>query len=100
MSCQMVGLPAQHLHTLRHSGPSDDYLRHVRDLACIKRRGRWMMDASVKRYEKAARSLAQTVKWTAAQSRHYAECERKLVVVLFRGLKAPQPRMGLGRKRK
>ncbi len=44
-----------HFYVLRHTGASDDFLRHHLTLAKIKRRGRWCADASVKRYEKAAR---------------------------------------------
>ena len=45
-----------HLYQLRHGGASHDALCHHRDLLSIKKRGRWMCDASVRRYEKGGRS--------------------------------------------
>ena len=45
-----------YLYQLRHGGASHDALSRHRDLLSIKKRGRWMCDASVRRYEKGGRS--------------------------------------------
>ena len=52
-----LGLGPQYavLYQIRHSGPSHDRLYNLRDLASVKRRGRWAADSSVKRYEAAAK---------------------------------------------
>ena len=42
-------------YLFRHSGPPHDILTKARDLAAVKRRGRWCSERSVLRYEKAAR---------------------------------------------
>eukprot|EP00971_Amphidinium_carterae_P174859 3465960-Amphidinium_carterae.1 len=39
---------------LRHGGPSWDSYNGFRDLASIKRRGRWKSDSSLARYEQHA----------------------------------------------
>lgn len=43
------------LYQLRHSGPSHDRMTKARSLGDIKKRGRWLSDSSVRRYEAAAR---------------------------------------------
>ncbi|CAK9091846.1 Putative surface protein bspA-like (TvBspA-like-625) [Durusdinium trenchii] len=43
------------LYQLRHSGPSHDRMTKARSLVDIKKRGRWLSDSSVRRYEAAAR---------------------------------------------
>jgi hypothetical protein len=47
------------LYQLRHSGASNDFYHQRRGLVDIKRRGRWLTDKSVRRYEKAARLTEQ-----------------------------------------
>ncbi len=54
---ERMGLPPTVLYSLRHSGPSIDILNASRDLASVKRRGWWAADASVRRYEKAAKTM-------------------------------------------
>ena len=44
-------------HSIRHSGPSDDFRSGKRDLVAIKFRGRWRSDGSVRRYTKATRAM-------------------------------------------
>jgi hypothetical protein len=65
-----LGLGQLHLYTLRHSGPSEDYVRHKRSLQDVKRRGRWASEHSVRRYEKSARLLAQMKGWSPALRKH------------------------------
>ena len=54
-----VGLGAWNLtpYILRHAGPSHDWLTKARSLDAIKRRGRWVSDMSVRRYEKSSRVM-------------------------------------------
>ena len=54
-----VGLGAWELtpYILRHAGPSHDWLTKARSLDGIKRRGRWISDMSVRRYEKSSRVM-------------------------------------------
>ncbi|CAK0855216.1 unnamed protein product, partial [Prorocentrum cordatum] len=54
-----VGLEAWELtpYILRHAGPSHDWLTKARSLGGIKRRGRWISDMSVRRYEKSSRVM-------------------------------------------
>ena len=40
------------MHTLRHSGPSEDVLSKKRSLTDVQRRGRWSQSKSVQRYAK------------------------------------------------
>jgi len=44
---------------LRHGAASEDFHRGLRSLAEVQARGRWRTSASVRRYEKAGRLLAQ-----------------------------------------
>ena len=46
-------------YTLRHGGASHDILMKRRTIEAIKTRGRWRSDASVARYQKAARALQE-----------------------------------------
>eukprot|EP00969_Alexandrium_andersonii_P103968 4587497-Alexandrium_andersonii.AAC.1 len=47
------------MYQLRHGGASWDRLRRVRTLQEVKQRGQWSADASVRRYEAAAKVQAQ-----------------------------------------
>ena len=52
-----LGLCRTHsvLYQLRHSGPSYDRMVKHRSLLDVKKRGRWLSDSSVRRYEASAR---------------------------------------------
>ena len=54
-------------HLARHGGISTDVFEEVLDLAAAKKRGKWLHDASVRRYEKHARLLAVFNKLSASQ---------------------------------
>ena len=54
------------LYSLRHGGPSDDFLHRRRSLPELKDRGRWRSDASVRRYKKPARALKELEKFPEA----------------------------------
>jgi integrase len=67
---------AQHLrklgltpHALRHSGPSIDRFAKTRSAHEVKKRGRWLSDKSVARYEKHAKLLRQLQRMSLAQQR-------------------------------
>ena len=49
-------------YALRHGGASEDLLTGKRDLASIKRRGRWVNDSSLRRYGKETRLLSEVAK--------------------------------------
>ena len=53
-------------HTLRHGGASTDALADI-DLEKIQRRGRWMTNASTRRYEKKGRIMKQVSKLSDEQ---------------------------------
>ena len=53
-------------HTLRHGGASTDALADI-DLEFIQRRGRWMTNASTRRYEKKGRIMKQVSKLSDEQ---------------------------------
>ena len=58
---EFLGIPGQpSLYVLRHSGASDDLLASRRPLSDIKARGRWVTDASLRRYAKSTR-LQRTI---------------------------------------
>ena len=80
--CEILGLPPCHLYVLRHSGPSDDFLRNNRSMTQIKRRGRWSQDQTVRKYEKAARSLAQMSQWPVSLLDHLQFCEKHVADIL------------------
>ena len=95
---QMLGLPRAPLYVLRHTGASDDYLRHARSLADIKRRGRWISDSSVRRYEKAAKTMAVMENWSPQLLTHLRKCEANIGNVLMGKTPALAPPPHLARK--
>ena len=46
-------------HTVRHSGPSADFLSRNRDAAEIQARGRWKTAKSIQRYQKPGQMMAK-----------------------------------------
>ncbi len=73
-----------HPYILRHSGPSDDHIRGHRSLDEIRRRGRWAVESSAKRYTKADRTLAQMQQWSAESKKYMREAEGLIGDVLLR----------------
>ena len=71
-------LGAEHLHPvlylLRHTGASADVLKRRRDTLEVKRRGRWLSDSALRRYEKHARASAQANKLSRALQEHCKLC--------------------------
>ena len=47
------------LYQLRHGGASHELLSGARDINGIKKRGRWLSDTSLRRYEKGGRVAQQ-----------------------------------------
>ena len=82
-----IGLAQHDLvpYLLRHTGPSHDYLAKTRSLADIKRRGRWRSDASVRRYEKSSRVMAQLAKIDKKYLTFMKKAESLLAKVLCQG---------------
>lgn len=77
-------------YILRHTGPSDDYLLKVRSIETIKKRGRWMADSSVRRYEKSSRVNARLLSLPRTTQQHCQRCLKMLADVLA-GRAAPPP---------
>ena len=86
-----IPLGSQSLYVLRHGGVSADMLGRRRSLADIKKRGRWMQDNSLRRYEKAARALQELEKIPAVIRRYGSLVEQNLVEFLTRSKRAPNP---------
>ena len=70
------------LYALRHSGPSIDILNGSRDLASVKRRGCWAADASVRRYEKAAKTMAISRSYSGELKMYLLKCKKLLPAVM------------------
>ncbi|CAK0908201.1 unnamed protein product [Prorocentrum cordatum] len=77
------------LYLLRHSGASRDFANQLRPLSEVKRRGRWMSEASVRRYEKGGRLAEQFSKLPPDLEKHALRCHRALPEVLLGGRAAP-----------
>ncbi len=71
-------------YTLRHSGLSDDHLLGLRSLDEIRKRGRWAVESSARRYTKAARNLSQMVDWSDVARAYTMTAEKHLGDVLLR----------------
>ena len=75
---ESLQLPTMVPYQARHSGPSIDAARNLRDRASIKARGRWTADKSVLRYEQRARLVASFNKLPHSLQDYSKECEQKL----------------------
>ena len=78
------------LYSLRHGGASWDALRRARDMLGIKRRGRWRSDASLRRYEKAARAQKEVQRMSRATLNFAAAVEADLERIVL-GQSRPPP---------
>jgi hypothetical protein len=85
-----LGLPRTVLYSLRHAGPTADVLTHRRSLIEVKKRGRWVSDSSVRRYEKAAKSMAIVSKYGINLRTHLKRCTELLPAVLSFNAVAPR----------
>ena len=65
-------------YILRHSGPSHDWLTKARGLEAIKRRGRWVSDLSVRRYEKGSRVMRRLASLDRGRQLLLANADRQL----------------------
>ena len=74
-------------HTVRHGGPSVDFLEKRGPLELIKRRGHWLSDRSVARYGKEGKLLRQVNKMTARQQRDGARAAASLAALLDQKLR-------------
>ena len=75
LALEKVGAAALHptAYSMRHGGPSWDFMTKSRTLEEIQRRGRWRVAASVARYQKSAKML-QGMHKVAPAARSHAEC--------------------------
>jgi integrase len=67
----------------RHSGPSVDVARGLRDLVQVQRRGQWRTTQSVQRYEKEARLTESWHLLPADTQALLLRCESHLADVLY-----------------
>ena len=66
------------------SGPSADVLHHRRTLNQVKKRGRWMTDSSVRRYEKSAKTMSLSAGLNPELVVYLQKCVKALPQVLLR----------------
>jgi len=78
-------------YALRHGGASHDLMSRQRSVEETKRRGRWRSDASLRRYAKETRALAELSKMPAP-TRQYGELLAPMLVSVLNGARpCPQP---------
>ncbi|CAK0843436.1 unnamed protein product, partial [Prorocentrum cordatum] len=65
-------------HTLRHGGPSLDYLNGLATLPVLKKRGGWLSDRPVARYGKEGRLLRQISRLSPAQQQQFRRAASRL----------------------
>lgn len=70
------------LYGLRHCGPSADRAANIRPLIEAKKRGRWLADQSVRRYEKSGRVLEQMKRLAPALQARGLNAEKNIIKVL------------------
>ncbi len=88
------------LYVLRHAGPSHDYLAKRRSLADIQRRGRWALESSVRRYEKAARVTARLSGLHPSLVAFFKKCDDNLETYFHRRSALPAlPSLAFVRRR-
>jgi hypothetical protein len=69
-----LNMPVRPLYSLRHSGPAHDFLYKTRSLPEIKKRGRWLSENSVRRYEKSGRTSALVSRLPLPLVNHLIRC--------------------------
>eukprot|EP00973_Karenia_brevis_P057612 8014226-Karenia_brevis.AAC.1 len=79
----MLGQKGVSLYVLRHTGTSADWLAQRRSLQEIKKRGRWVADSSVRRYEKGAKTMMLAHKLSNPLQTHLNRCEMMLPQVML-----------------
>ena len=77
-----LGLPAAPLYMMRHIGPSHDILHNVRTKVEAQERGGWAAASSMRRYEKAATTLAVLNKLPKRVQSHLRLCEKHIAAIL------------------
>ena len=88
------------LYVLRHTGPSHDYLSKLRSLADIQRRGRWGLESSVRRYEKAARVTARLSGLRPSLVAFFKKCDDNLETYFHRRTALPAlPSLAFARRK-
>ena len=89
-------LPVKYvLYQLRHGGPSEDRRDKLRTPLAVKQRGRWESEASMRRYEAAARLQKEEGRLPAGLRAQILSAGRTLPMVLA-GALSPPPAPGAG----
>eukprot|EP00971_Amphidinium_carterae_P104403 2067497-Amphidinium_carterae.2 len=76
-------------HTLRHVGPSHDFLNHLRSRPEILKRGRWKTDRCMSRYEKSAHMASKLAALPSSTREFLQSSQTSLPAVL--GNRASMP---------
>ena len=79
------------LYSLRHSGPSWDRATKRLSLAEIQRRGRWLSEKTVIRYERSARTLALLSEQPQVFLVYLRRCAKSLQAFVEGGAPMPKP---------
>ena len=79
-----AGVQDCRLYRLRHGGASHDVASKVRSLLEVKKRGRWISDNSLRRYQKSVVLLTEEARLTCAQKSRAARIEKNLELHLKR----------------
>ena len=81
------------LYSCRHGAPSEDMARNARSLAEIQRRGRWVADSSVRRYEQRGRLHLVLSRIDPTVLMFCQQCQQHIVDLILapRALLQPRP---------
>ena len=82
------------LYLLRHTGASSDILKRRRRLDVVKKRGRWLSDMTVRRYEKAAQTQSRLNLLSPAAREFARYCHDHLGALVAQPHLAPAPPRG------
>ena len=85
-----------HPYSVRHGGASFDALNAKRSLLEIQHRGRWLSEASVRRYNKHARLLKEEERMTPASRAFGRRIEKMIDTLLEKRVSAPAPPQSAG----
>ena len=78
-----VGILGPVPYQLRHSGASRDLNEQIRDLAAVKKRGRWQSERSLQRYLKGGRTAEQFRRLPDLVQRRCEQCQLSIGATLL-----------------
>ena len=80
-SCKNLGIQAVP-YQARHGGPSEDRAAQLRSLFEVMKRGRWLSESSVRRYEKHGKLGRRLHRLPVRTQRHLADCTANIKRIL------------------